>query len=122
MKSFNLFFTVIFFIFAALQYNDPDPYVWIPIYGSMTALCVSAIFRTVNKWIYLFLALIFLIYAASLFPSMMVWLRSDDRSQLLDELAKMQNLYIEETREFLGLVICLVVLTVNYVAQYFNRP
>ena len=33
MKKLNIIFAVVFALFAILQYNDPDPYLWIPIYG-----------------------------------------------------------------------------------------
>ncbi len=39
MKLFNLLFCLLFIISAGLQYNDPDPYVWIPIYGYGAVLC-----------------------------------------------------------------------------------
>jgi hypothetical protein len=39
MKIFNIIFVVLFVIFAALQYNDPDPYIWMPIYLYAAALC-----------------------------------------------------------------------------------
>src|SRR3954470_23856679 len=39
MKIFNIFFCFCFIVFAALQYNDPDPYVWIPIYMYTAVLC-----------------------------------------------------------------------------------
>jgi len=32
MKYIALIFTIIFLLFAGLQYNDPDPILWIPIY------------------------------------------------------------------------------------------
>ena len=43
MKILNVFFCIVFIIFAALQYNDPDPYVWIPIYLYTAALCALAV-------------------------------------------------------------------------------
>ena len=39
MRVFNWFFIVVFIIFAALQYNDPDPYIWVPIYLYAAFLC-----------------------------------------------------------------------------------
>ncbi|WP_395805537.1 transmembrane 220 family protein [Daejeonella sp.] len=32
MKIFNLVFCLLFIVSAGLQYNDPDPYLWITIY------------------------------------------------------------------------------------------
>ena len=39
MRIFNLVFCIIFILFAALQYNDPDPYIWMPIYSYAALLC-----------------------------------------------------------------------------------
>ncbi len=56
-----------------------------------------------------------LIAAYSLFslvyiPGVIEWLRSDNRMELFSEIAKMNHLYIEESREFMGLMICVAVL------------
>jgi hypothetical protein len=58
---------------------------------------------------------LYLIYAAILLPGALVWFQSPDKALLFDDLAKMQNLYIEETREFLGLIICLGVLILHLI-------
>ncbi len=96
-----------FLLFAFVQINDPDPILWILIYGNMAVLSVLAIFKM--RFVYWLVASIVLysIYAALLVNSAWVWLQSPDRSLLFDDIAKMQNLYIEETREFLGLIICI---------------
>jgi hypothetical protein len=43
------------------------------------------------------------------------WLKQDNKSALFDEIAKMRHPYIEETREFLGLFICIAVLVLQLV-------
>ena len=45
MKIFHLFFGVIFILFAALQYNDPDPAVWMAVYFGSAFLCFLSIFN-----------------------------------------------------------------------------
>jgi Transmembrane family 220, helix len=114
MKIFNIVFALIFLSFAALQYNDPDPLLWIFIYGAMTVICALAVRGKVYKMAILVLGVGYIVYALMLLPSALIWFNSADRSLLFDDLAKMQNLYIEETREFLGLLICLIVLVINY--------
>ena len=49
MKLFNYLFVLIFISFAAVQYNDPDPYLWIPIYLYPAALCFLAASEKFNK-------------------------------------------------------------------------
>jgi len=110
MKITNFVLALIFLLFAFVQINDPDPVLWILIYGNMAVICVLAMFRL--HYIYwLGATLIFYsIYAVMLLGSAWQWLQSPDRSLLFDDIAKMQNIYIEETREFLGLVICISAL------------
>lgn len=118
MKIFNITFAIIFLLFAAVQYNDPDPFLWIAIYGMMTIVCGLAATGRYYKVIMIALMAGYVVYAALLLPACLTWLQSEDRSLLFDDIAKMQFPYIEETREFLGLLICLTVLLLNF----FLRP
>jgi len=114
MKIFNIVFAILFLGFAALQYNDPDALVWISIYMAMFAVCLLAFKQRNYKMLNVTLALVYLGYAAILSPALRTWWQSEDRGLLFDDLAKMQFPYIEETREFLGLLICLGVLAINH--------
>lgn len=114
MKVFNIVFAILFLLFAYVQVNDPDPILWIVIYLNMTAICTVAVFRKLpGVWLYLTAGAYF-VYACFLIPGSWEWFQSPDRSLLFDDIAKMQYPYIEETREFLGLVICLLVLLVLF--------
>ena len=110
MKIFNVILAIMFLGFALLQINDPDPAVWILIYGAMTVVCSMAAYKYYVRPVMLVQAIAYIIYAVILSPGVMDWFRSPDRSLLFDDLAKMQFPYIEEAREFLGLAICLTVL------------
>ena len=100
-----------FLFFASLQFNDPDPVIWILIYGAMGAVCVMAAFNFYLRWLMIIQFVSYFSYCIILIPGFRHWLESPDRMLLFNELAKMQFSYIEESREFLGLVICLAVLT-----------
>jgi hypothetical protein len=110
MKAFNFLLAIMFLGFSFVQINDPDPIVWILIYGSMAVVCIMAAFEYYVKPLMLLQAAGYIVYDVILFPSLKIWLASADKSMLFDDLAKMQYPYIEESREFLGLVICLMVL------------
>ena len=114
MKILFLLLTAMFLFFASLQVNDPDPVVWILIYGSMAVVCVLAAFRIYVRWLMALQAAAYIIYCVLLAPSLKVWWNSGNRSELFSNLATMSHLYIEESREFLGLVICLVALLVVF--------
>lgn len=115
MKVVNLILAVMFLVFAFLQINDPDPVVWILIYGAMAVMCVLAAFRHYYVPAYIALLVIYIAYSFSSLSSALRWLRSDNKAMLFDNVAKMQNLYIEESREYLGLLICIIVLVLNLV-------
>jgi heme/copper-type cytochrome/quinol oxidase subunit 1 len=67
MKIFNILFVVLFVFSAALQYNDPDPYLWIPIYLYGAALCWLAFKNRYYRTAYLVGILVYTVYAAILF-------------------------------------------------------
>jgi hypothetical protein len=115
MKIFNIVFTLIFLSFAYLQFNDPDPLLWILIYGTMALMCGLAAANLYPKRVYLVLLVLFVGFSTIYIPSVLVWMQQDDLTALFDEIAKMEHLYIEESREFLGLMICVAVLVVNYI-------
>jgi hypothetical protein len=110
MKIVKIFFAVLFLLFVVVQFNDPDPLLWIVVYGSMVMVSVMALYRRYPTGIMIVMAAGFLIMTVLYFDGFKTWLDSDDRSLLFDDLAKMQFPYIEEAREFLGLLICLAVL------------
>jgi hypothetical protein len=115
MKIVNLVLAVMFLAFAFLQINDPDPLLWILIYGSMAVICVLAAFRIYSRIAIILLMGGFVGFSVIYLPAMREWVAQDDRSVLFDDLAKMEHLYIEESREFLGLMICVLVLVFQLV-------
>lgn len=115
MKITNLVLAVMFMLFAFVQINDPDPVLWIVIYGAMAAICVMAAFRYYIKPLLWLLLACFVVYMAILWPGVSEWLRQEDKGILFDEGMKMQFPYIEESREFLGLLICAIVLVIQIV-------
>jgi hypothetical protein len=115
MKAFNIFFIVIFIIFAALQYNDPDPYVWMPIYLYAALLCYFAIKGRYNPVLYMIGFVVYLAYAAYLFfdkTGVLNWV-NNHHSESIVQTMKATKPWIEETREFGGLMIVTLVLLIN---------
>jgi general stress protein CsbA len=116
MKFFNLIFCILFILFAALQYNDPDPYVWMPIYLYTSVLCWLA-FR--NKYFpkaYLIGITVYTVYAIYKFVDengVWDWITKHKAENIAGEMQASQP-WIEETREFFGLIILIVVLVIDY--------
>jgi hypothetical protein len=117
MKIFNLFFCIIFVIFVGLQYNDPDPYVWMPIYGYCAVLCWLAFKRRYFPKAYILGMVIFGIYACYKFfdqYGVMDWITKYHAENIAGTM-KAETPWVEETREFFGLIICIAVLLINLI-------
>jgi len=114
MRVVNFLLAVMFLLFAFVQVNDPDPLIWILIYGTMAVLAVMAIFEYYPKKFLIGLLILFAGYSAVYFRGVLEWLKQEDKSALFDEVAKMEHWYIEEAREFMGLLICIGVVTFYY--------
>ncbi|RBL92847.1 transmembrane 220 family protein [Chitinophaga flava] len=116
MKFFNIFFCVIFIIFAGLQYNDPDPYVWMPIYLFASWCCLMAARQRFYRRWYLVGIAVYFVYALYLFftkDGVIDWM-SQHQAENIAQTMKAEKPWIEETREFFGLFICIAVLGINY--------
>lgn len=116
MKVFNLIFSILFVLFAALQYNDPDPWLWIPIYLYAAALCWLAFRGKYFRAAYLIGIIAFLGYAVLLFfekDGVWDWLTKHEAANIAGTM-KAENPWIEDTREFFGLLIIIIVLTIDY--------
>ncbi len=118
MKTFNYIFCGLFVIFAGLQYNDPDPYIWAPIYLYSAYLCYQAAqgqFYPIASGIGI---AIYLAYALYLFfdkTGVIDWAK-DHHAESIVQTMKAEKPWIEETREFGGLVILIVVQLINWVS------
>lgn len=98
-----LFFGLLFVLFAGLQYNDPDPQVWIPIYGLAAAACFMAYVGAGRWWFFVGMAVIYVVAAVYQWPPKF-------EGFLFSEVG-MRSLNIELAREAGGLAICAVVMS-----------
>jgi transmembrane protein TMEM220 len=116
MKIFNAIFIVLFILFAALQYNDPDPYLWIPIYLYGALMCWLGYRGQPNLIALLIGVALYAVYAGYLFVAdngVLTWVR-DHNAENIAGTMKAETPWIEDSREFFGLVILIGVLLVNY--------
>lgn len=120
MKVFNIVFCILFIISAGLQYNDPDPLLWIPIYLFGAFISYSAISNKYYPSLTLSGIMLFLVYAIYLFfdkYGVLAWVTEHDAENIAGSM-KASAPWIEETREFFGLLILISVLLLNY---YYSR-
>lgn len=116
MKIFNSIFLVLFVVSAGLQYNDPDPALWILIYLFGAMISFFAIRKQSYPGLILTGVTLFSIYAAYLFfdkDGVLNWLTEHQAENIAGSM-KASSPWIEETREFFGLVILIAVLLINF--------
>lgn len=115
MRKLNLFFTVLFTAFAALQYNDPDPYIWIPIYLYAAWLCYLASRGLYKRALFIAGLMAYLLYGLYLFfdrNGVMSWATEHGAESLVTSM-KAEKPWIEQTREFGGLLILGLAMGIN---------
>jgi len=116
MKIFNIFFCIVFILFAALQYNDPDPYLWMPIYLYAAVLCALAAknkFYPKAYWLGIAAYAAYATYKFFCKDGVLDWIRIHNE-QNIAETMKAETPWVEETREFFGLLILIVILFINW--------
>jgi hypothetical protein len=115
MRIFNIIFIVLFIIAAGLQYNDPDPWLWVPIYLYAAMLCFLTIRGRYNVFMYLAGITFYSAYAIRLgLVGVRSWVREHDAENLVQTM-KAEKPWIEESREFFGLLIVIAVLATNMI-------
>jgi hypothetical protein len=117
MRILNSIFIVLFISSALLQYNDPDPYIWIPVYLLGAFICFMALRSKFQPWLYILAWIIYIPFATYLFfrdNAIMTWLKENKPEDIVQSM-KATRPWIEETREFLGLIILIIALLINWV-------
>jgi hypothetical protein len=115
MIVFNYIFAGLFTIFALLQINDPDPYVWIPIYGVVALICFFNAKKKYDRFAHLVILACCIIFGINLLiksDSVVSWF-NDHNAESLVENMKATKPWIENTREFGGLLIITIVTSIN---------
>lgn len=116
-KLINIFFSIIFLIFTALQWNDPDPYLWMPLYLLSVGGCVLALKDMYLPRFYFATIAIYVGYAVFLFltdDGVWSWMMQHNFQSLTGSM-KAGEPWVENTREFGGLLIAIIVMCFNFV-------
>ena len=112
LRLFAIIMALVFLVFAGLQYNDPDPYIWIPIYLYLVLVSVLVMNRKANRMLLFISALAFLIGAIYLWPAHWEGVALKNG---------MKTVNIEEGRESLGLGMGFVTLLIYGLAVSRRR-
>lgn len=114
----NILFCLAFLGFAYVNLNDPDAWLWVSIYMAVTICCGLFVFEMYYPLIYLGLIAFYLLYAVILFfkkDGVLDWISKYKRPSLVETMQATKP-YIEQTREFFGLLIITGALIIDYLS------
>src|SRR5579859_298165 len=112
----NIIFLIAFLLFAYVNLNDNDAWLWVTIYMVAAVCCGLASFKKYYPAVYLVAVAFYLIYAVQLFLSkdgVLDWIRKYKAPSIVESMQATKP-YIEKTREFFGLLIISGALMMNY--------
>lgn len=116
LNILNGFFCIAFVLFAYVNLNDKDSWLWVPIYTVASICCGLAAFGKFYPIVYLVAIAFYLIYAVRLFFSkdgVKDWIVRYKTPSIVESMQATKP-YIEKTREFFGLLIISAALIINY--------
>ena len=116
MKIISVVLAVLFIAFAALQYNDPDPLLWMVVYGYVALIPILYLMKIYPVKTILFSIIVLAIFSCFYISGVIDWLRNGTMGELAQEM-KAKKPYIEESREFLGVMIALAALFFYYLKE-----
>lgn len=112
----NIFLCLVFAAFAYVNLNDNDAWLWVSIYVVASVCCGFAAFGKYYPAVYLVAIVFYLIYATWLFftkDGVKDWIFKYRRPSLVESMQATKP-YIEQAREFFGLLIISGALAMNY--------
>jgi hypothetical protein len=115
-KIVDISVAIVFILFALVQWNDPDPLIWILMYLCVAAIPIMKLLGKRIKYYEYGLFLLLMIGLATYLPSIYQWLQ-DGMPSITTEM-KADTPYVEWVREALGLLISVVAV----VLYQFKKP
>ena len=99
---------IIFVVFAAIQFNDPDPLLWIVLYGLVAGCALLRLWAPRLEFrIWLTgIQVGMLVYGLFLVPGFIEFLGQPDKIDLIGQM-QAESPWVEETRELIGLLMAL---------------
>lgn len=103
----------VFGLFAYFQFNDPDPILWVTIYGSVFLVSFLRLINVYYKRrVILILMVLIILYSTVYIPGVLEYLTQPNKNELFGAMYK-EKPYIEESREFFGLLIAVIGLILH---------
>ncbi|MCA6079161.1 transmembrane 220 family protein [Fulvivirga sedimenti] len=109
MKAIKIILALLFLLFAVVQYNDPDPWLWIAIYGITAGLFIANIWGWYNKTVLLVFLVLGVLYSLTYLGGVIDYIGMGQPAAIVETM-KAEKPYIEETREFFGMWIVIAAI------------
>ena len=116
LSILNGIFCIAFVLFAYVNLNDKDGWLWVSIYMVAAIFCGLAAFNKFYPIGYLAAIAFYIIYAIQLFfakDGVRDWITKYNKPSIVESMQATKP-YIEKTREFFGLLIISAALAINY--------
>lgn len=107
-RTAYLFIAGCFIAFAALNLNDPDPWVWVLAYGAVAVLFALAAFGRADRRVSGSLAVALAVWMFTMSGGMLEWFGLGMPSIVTE--MKATEPHVEAVREFLGLLLAALAL------------
>ncbi len=120
LKGMNIVMMSLFLLSAAVQYNDPDPFQWIVLYGLAALACLLFLIKQLQWWLAVGVAALALAWAGFIVPAL---------AEATDEIsieaifgdAGMKTIGVELARELGGLMIVLCWMAILTIAAFRQK-
>ncbi|MGV3638118.1 MAG: transmembrane 220 family protein [Flavobacteriales bacterium] len=109
-RTAYLFVTGCFIAFAALNLNDPDPWMWVVAYGAVALLYALAAFGRADRRVSGSLAVALGVWMLTMSGGMLTWFNMGMPSIVTE--MKATEPHVEAVREFLGLLLAVIALAI----------
>lgn len=109
-KLIDLIVAILFILFGIVQWNDPDPWVWVLMYLCVATVPIMKIIEKRNQYYEYALLLVLTIGLVTYIPSIYQWLQ-DGMPSITTEM-KADTPYVEWVREALGLLISVIAVAI----------
>jgi len=113
MKILNAILAILFIVFAIVQLNDPDPWIWVAMYGFVAVMSAMAFLGKYYKPVLLAGMAISVVWAITLSPGVYDWFANHNVDEIFENMAP-GKVFIETARECFGLLIAFGTLLFHY--------
>ncbi len=114
-KMVKYILCLLFILFAAVQVNDPDPWLWVLLYAAVAVNCWFAARSKMISWLFFLTTAGVILWMILLWPEFNNWIKMGTPS--IAESMKAEKPHIEFAREFLGLLLSLATLVYLWISR-----